>query len=216
MVTTHIFRAVGSYTVSLTVTDQRATSNTISKAVVIVAPTNPTATFTFSPATPGINQTIFFNASASRPAADRTLVSYNWDFGKGQTATGVTTSKLFTEATTYVVTLKVTDDVGAFATTSSNVTVTNSGVNLQAILTASPTAGVTTATSVNFDGSASTAGAAPITNYTFIWGDGTSNQSGTSSSGAHQFTKAGTYLIRLTVTDAEGRTATTTISVTVG
>ena len=51
--------------------------------------------------------------------------------------------------------------------------------------------------------------------YDWNWGDGTA---ATSNGGAllnHTFTVAGTYVVRLTVTDSTGATATTTVNVPV-
>ena len=52
------------------------------------AGTPPTAAFTTSPANPGVNQDVFFNATGSVPAAGRTITSYDWSFGDGSTGTG--------------------------------------------------------------------------------------------------------------------------------
>ena len=57
---------------------------------------------------------------------------------------------------------------------------------------------------VRFDGSASTAGlGAVITGYLWDFGDGTS---GTGATPTHQYSAVGNYLVRLTVTDNQGRT----------
>ncbi len=67
---------------------------------------------------------MFFNASGSRPATGRTIVRYEWDFGKGTTGSGVTTSHIYDAVGTYTVTLTVTDDVGTVSTVSKPVAVT--------------------------------------------------------------------------------------------
>jgi PKD repeat protein len=120
---THQFRSTGNYQVRLTVTDARGASSSAALPITVGEATPPTATFTFSPSSPGVGQIIFFNAEASRPAPGRRLVSYNWDFGSGRTGSGVTTSKGYNTAGTYVVTLTVEDDAGALATVTQSVTV---------------------------------------------------------------------------------------------
>ena len=77
---------------------------------------------------PAVGQTIFFNAEASRAAAGRRIVSYDWDFGTGRTASGVTTSKSYSTPGTYTVTLTVTDDAGEKATTANTVTIGTTGL----------------------------------------------------------------------------------------
>ncbi len=209
--TTHDYRTPGSFVAVLTVTDSRGAQATTAKTVTVSASTPPTASFTTSPTNPGTNQPIFFNASASRAATGRTIVSYNWDFGKGTTGSGVTTTKSYETAGTYIITLKVTDDAGAFATATQTITVGAASSNPTAVLTFSPTAPARN-TSVFFDGSGSRPATTAITEYRFIWGDGTETV-GTSANATHVYSVAGTYVVRLTVTDSEGRQGTISLNV---
>jgi PKD repeat protein len=214
-VTTHQYRTVATFAASLTVTDARGATAVKTTGITVAVGTPPTTVdFTMSPSNPGVNQTIFFNASASRAATGRTLVSYDWDFGKGTSGTGVTVTKTYAEPGTYTITLKVTDDAAAFASTTKTLVVGSDASKPTARLTSSPAA-PTTATTVFFDGSASTPASAPIVSYQFTWGDNTTDTTGTSATATHRFTVAGVYVVRLTVTDSEGRTGTITINVTV-
>jgi PKD repeat protein len=83
----------------------------------------PTAQFTFSPATPAVGESITFDASASHAASGRQIVSYEWDFGDGNTDTGVITVYAYAAPGSYTVTLTVTDDKGATASARQTVTV---------------------------------------------------------------------------------------------
>lgn len=69
---------------------------------------------------------------------------------------------------------------------------------------------------VTLDASASTAGNAPITSYTFDFGDGTTAGPQAAAQATHTYTSAGTYTATVTVTDSDGLTSTATQSVTVG
>lgn len=76
----------------------------------------PIASFTFAPASAGEQTT--FDASGSHDP-DGSIVSYSWSFG----ATGVKASHSYEASGTYPVTLTVTDNKGAVATTTQTVTV---------------------------------------------------------------------------------------------
>lgn len=124
MIASHQYRTVGTYQVTLTVSDDKGVQATTTKLITVKAGTPPTSMdFTFSPTSPNPNQQVFFNASAVRPAAGRTLVSYEWAFGDGTTGVGITESHIYQAVGSYVVTLKVTDDAGAFSTTTKTVAV---------------------------------------------------------------------------------------------
>jgi PKD repeat protein len=120
---THQYRQVNAFGVTLTVTDARGAQATVVKPVPVGAAAPPTPAFTFSPSAPEPGDTIFFNASTSLAAQGRVLVDYFWDFGDGTTANGVSVSKVYAAEGDYVVTLKVTDDAGAFAVITGGVTV---------------------------------------------------------------------------------------------
>ena len=81
------------------------------------------AIFTVSPLAPSAGQNVFFNGSDS--TSDSGITLYAWDFGDGTTASGVAVTKVFSAASTYVVRLSVTALLdGTIATTTENVTVT--------------------------------------------------------------------------------------------
>lgn len=120
----HIYRSVGTFQVTLTVTDSRGAQASTVQGVPVAEPAEPTAVeFDFSPTDPAPNQIVFFNASASKAAPGRTLVSFEWNFGDGKFGTGQLESHQFEIAGTYKVTLTVTDDVGASGQTTQEVTV---------------------------------------------------------------------------------------------
>ena len=123
VVVTHQYRSVTTFPVSLTVTDARGAQATAIQAVTVGAGAPPSVEFTFSPDPPVTNRAIFFNASESTAAPGRVLVEYYWDFGDGNSASGVAVSKTYATAGTYVVTLKVTDDAGTFTVSSQSITV---------------------------------------------------------------------------------------------
>jgi PKD repeat protein len=208
----HRFPA-GTYAVTLTIRDAAGRAVSTTQTVVVKAGSNPTAAFTTSPAGPLPGQAVFFNASASLASGNRNIIDYQWTFGDGASGGGVTVSHAFAAVGAYTVTLTVVDDAGRTGTASQSVTVGATGPGAPvAKFTYSPTAPTHLATTVVFNGSDSTS-ASPIESYVWDFGDYTGPAYGVSV--PHQFAAAGTYVVRLTITDGAGRTATTTQSVTV-
>ena len=115
----HTYAAGGTYTVTLTVTDNGAATGQTVGTVTVVAPNAPPVT-SFTSACSAL--TCNFNASGSSDP-DGTITSYAWTFGDGTTGSGATASHTYTAGGTYTVTLTVTDNGAATGTTSQGVTV---------------------------------------------------------------------------------------------
>lgn len=217
-VASHQFREVGTYTVTLTVTDSAGRKGSRSRSVSVGSSGLPTASFVFSPASPGIGEDIAFNASASRAVAPRTIVKYDWDFGTGRTASGMVVFKRYDTPGTFNVTLTVTDDAGNKATSSQSVTVgTASPGGLSANFNFSPTTPVA-GTTVTFDASVSTAPTGVIAKYEWDFGDAAQvprPRVTTDPRTTYAFATAGTYRVTLRITDSLNRTATRTLDVSV-
>jgi PKD repeat protein len=114
----HRYAADGSYTVTLTVTDNG--NLTAQTAHVVTAALNKWPVASFTSACTGFTCT--FNASGSSDP-DGTIRSYGWTFGDGATGAGVTASHTYAAGGSYTVTLTVTDNGGATSTQAHSVTV---------------------------------------------------------------------------------------------
>ncbi|MDQ3786226.1 MAG: PKD domain-containing protein [Actinomycetota bacterium] len=156
-------------------------------------PGNPTASFTAD--CPSLSCT--FDASGSTDP-DGTISSYAWDFGDGQTGTGVRPSHTYAAAGTYTVKLTVTDDDGKTGTTSKQVQAgTPSGGAPRAAFTV-----FCQWAACSFDGTGSTDPDGDITSYAWNFGDG---QTGTGATTTHTYpNRQTTYTAQLTVTDRAG------------
>jgi PKD repeat protein len=84
----------------------------------------PTASFTATPPLGQVPLDVAFDASASSDP-DGSIASYSWNFGDNTSGSGVTAAHAYTTAGAFTVTLTVTDNRGARATTTRNVTVTS-------------------------------------------------------------------------------------------
>jgi PKD repeat protein len=178
----------------------------------------PVAAFTMSPANPALLQAVTFDASATTDEGVACMgCTYGWDFGDGGTGSGVTELHQYTMGGTFTVVLTVRDSRGAVATAAKTFSI-NAPTSPVAVLTFSP-AGVderAAGSTVFFDGGSSTVGAGGrIDSYTWIWNDGTPSTMTQSPQTTHIFTAPGSYVVRLTVTDNFGRTATTTVTITI-
>jgi PKD repeat protein len=213
----HAFSAPGTFTVRLTVTDPTGRLASTSQAVGVGSATLPTAAFTYSPTAPGVSQDIFFTAAASTAAPGRRIAFYEWDFGSGRTAEGVTAVKRYDTAGTYIVTLKVTDDIGSSSTATQSVSVATSPTSgILASLTFSPTA-PKAGQSIQFNASGSRGEqGAQVAEYRFNFGvPGVPEVVGTSPIVAYTYATQGSYLVTLTIRDSSGKTATTTVPVSI-
>ncbi|WP_313408297.1 PKD domain-containing protein [Aeromicrobium sp.] len=159
----------------------------------------PTASFTSA----ANGASVAFDASGSSDP-DGSIASYAWNFGDGETGTGVSPTHVYDESGTYVVTLTVTDDANATATTTRMVNV--------AVPNQAPQAGFThevdglavafTSTSGDPDGS--------IASYDWDFGDGTTS---TQANPSHTYANGAVRTVSLTVTDDGGLSNTVTRTV---
>ncbi|UQX89356.1 PKD domain-containing protein [Jatrophihabitans telluris] len=202
--TSHSYATTGTYTVTLVVTDNDGGTATVSHSIVITGNQAPTPAFTSS--TNGLAAS--FNGTGSSDA-DGTIATYDWDFGDGSAhGSVVSPSHTYAAGGTYTVVLTVTDNDGTAASVSHQVTVTAPNVPPTASFTATPTN-----LSVALDGTASTDTDGTIASYDWDFGDNSTH--GTGSTVSHTYVNAGTYTVKLTVTDDKGAATSTTKSVTV-
>lgn len=159
---------------------------------------------------PAISQLTVSLSGSESSDSDGSVASYRWDFGDGANTTGATVSHTYATDGTYIVTLTVTDDDGATASTTRQVTVTADPPNQ------SPASVIATPSIVDRTVTLSSAGSSDpdgtITAYSWDFGDSTT---GMGTSTTHAYAADGTYTVRLTVTDDDGATDEVTRDVTV-
>jgi PKD repeat protein len=122
----HEYRAAGRYKVVLTVRDaHERVIGKIARFVTIRRPTieGPNAYFSFQPHSPAAGKPVLFDAGSSYdPRAS--ITGYEWSFGDGLIAHGVTASHSFAQPRVYRVALTVTDTDGQHNTLVRMVAVT--------------------------------------------------------------------------------------------
>ncbi len=118
----HLYTTAGTYTVTLTVTDNRGATAAVTGTITVTNPPpniTPHASFTVS--------VTYHTAALASTSSDEdgTVASYAWDFGDGTTGTGPTPQHTYATAGAYTVSLTVTDNGGATATAIGTATITD-------------------------------------------------------------------------------------------
>jgi PKD repeat protein len=107
----HTYAEPGTYTVTLEVTDRADASNSTTEEVTVTAPTEnvaPTAEFAFS----CLSLDCSFDTNSTDPnVSTGDVLTYEWDFGDGNTSTEINPTHSYdvTAADTFTVTLTATD-----------------------------------------------------------------------------------------------------------
>jgi len=222
---THVFTAAGTYTVTLTVTEDSGQKGTTSTPVTVAAAGSGslTAEFSISPTNPVSGQLVTFNANLSSPQAS--IASYDWDFGDGTVVNNRTCNPIGSDQGCFIINhtyftptgniynirLTVHDNTGRVATVVHSLPVL-AGTDPVASFTISQSP-TTVGTLLTFDGALSTVGGGKtIVRYTWDFGDGSPivSTNAPATTTTHSYAVTGTYVIRLTVTDSAGLTGSTT------
>ena len=203
----------GSFTVTLTVTDDRgASSQPVTTTVTVNVGQQPPTASPGGPYAGTINQQVAFDGTGSSDP-DGSVVSYAWRFGDGNSGTGPTPTHIYTTGGAFTVTLTVTDNDNLTGTSTTTANITDgSGVQPPVANAGGPYAG-NTGIGIQLDGSGSADPDGTIAAYDWDFGDGSR------ASGArpmHAYAAAGLYTVTLVVTDNVGQqgTASTTADVT--
>jgi PKD repeat protein len=131
---THTYAAGGSFTVTLTVINNNGAAGSRIQTIT----TYPVAAFTSS--CNGL--TCSFDGSVSQG----NVRSYAWTYGDGSSGTGMAVSHTYGTGGDYVVTSTVTNDRGATATASQNITLNSPPLNSPPVVSFTSTCSALTCT----------------------------------------------------------------------
>jgi len=177
----HTYTLVGSYNVTLVVTNASGCQKSLTKVNYITLVDPPVANFTSpNPTACGAPATISFTNSSTN------ATSYLWDFGDNTTSNQASPSHTYTAPGTYTVTLIATNAAGCTDTLVRPLYV--SIVDVHSAFTPSTTS-VCVGVSVSFTNNSTGA-----TSYNWNFGDNTTS---TATNPSHSYSTAGTYTVRL-------------------
>jgi PKD repeat protein len=188
----HTYQSTGTYTITLTVTDNDGTTGTVQHSVTVTGDIAPTAAFTIS----CTRITCSFDGTGSNDP-DGSIVSYQWDFGDASTGTGATATHTYAAAGSYTVRLTVTDNGNATGTVT-NVAQPTPDQPPVAAFTSSCNQRV-----CSVDGTGSSDPDGSVASYAWTFGDG---GTATGATASHTYAAPGSYTVTLTVTDDNGVT----------
>ncbi|MEM9490371.1 MAG: PKD domain-containing protein, partial [Myxococcota bacterium] len=191
----HTYAGSGTYTVSLTATDNDGITATVSQDVLIPEP--PVALFGYT--VMGLTANFTDN---SVDQAD-SLTNWDWDFGDGTTSTEQNPSHTYAVGDAYNVTLTVTNAAG-----STDVQAVVVAVNAPPMAAFEFTADTLTVSFID----QSTDADGVILDRTWDFGDGATS---TALSPTHTYAADGTYTVTLTIGDNSNNVSTATMDITV-
>lgn len=127
---THRYPNGGTFDVTLTITDARGVSGTVTKTITVEGPPAapppgddpPVAAFTVNKTTSSVGETLQFTDQSTDP--DGTVEKWAWNFGDGGTSAVKNPTHAFMAAGVFTVSLIATDDLGAASVQSASTTIT--------------------------------------------------------------------------------------------
>jgi len=197
---THEYQKKGSFEISLRVTDDNGEYDTDNIKVTInnLSPFTLISTDNFDA---DEDEELIFNASGSYDQ-DGSIIEYYWEFGDGESGTGMTVAHTYTESGLYRVVLTTTDNDKAIGRDSVLVEINN----ILPVANAGLDIEVTEGEKVRFDGSNSTDTLSDLSILEYYWDFG-DNSTGIGKITYHTYLKEGIYTVMLKVTDDDNESA---------
>lgn len=198
---THTYVTGGTFTVTLTVTDNDNLTDAATATVNVTdgSGMQPPVADVGGPYAGTTGFAIPFDGSKSADP-DGAIVSYDWTFGDGGSASGSQPLHAYAAAGTYTVTLTVTDDSGRTGSASTTARVTDP-VNQAPTARAGGPYSAQPGVPISFDGTGSTDPDGNILTWEWDFGDGSA---GSGAAPTHAYATAGDYTVTLVVTDDSG------------
>ena len=200
---THIYQSPGTYTVSLTVTDENDSTDTEIKTdyITVISTTNPTANFVADTTSGYAPLTVNFTDQSIQGTG--AIIEWKWYFGDSDSSSVQSPTHIYQSPGTYTVSLTVTDENDSTDTEIKIDYITVDPIPPTANFVADTTSGYAPLT-VNFTDQ-STQGTGAIIEWKWYFGDGDSSSV---QNPTYIYQIPGTYTVSLTVIDEYNSTDT--------
>jgi PKD repeat protein len=199
-----VFNLMGTYTVTLRVTDSLGETST-DTLTVTVQNREPTVSFNHTPLEPTVFETIQFRDNSTDP--DGNVTAWAWDFGDGTTSTQENPTHKYEDRGSYTVTLTITDNDGGTGVTTRGITTEN--LEPRARFRAPSTANV--GDGIRFVDESTDPEGGPLS-YLWNFGDGSTS---TAKNPIHEYDTPEAVIVTLLITDDEGATNTATLTIVI-
>ncbi len=199
----------GDFKVKLQVTDDEGATDSVTKTVEVHKVNRPPQSdFTYEPSEVAPSETVHFRSQASD--TDGYISDWSWEFGDGSTSSRRSPDHQYEESGTYQVKLTVTDQNGAEDVATREIVIRST--KPQAEFTVSPN-DPKVGEKIVLDASGSSDPDGRIVKYSWDTGDGKGDRSGKTISCT--FNSTGVFEVKLTVTDDDGNSSSTSREVSV-
>jgi PKD repeat protein/uncharacterized membrane protein len=213
---THVYDAIGTYTVTLTVSD--TAGHVVSDTLQVTVVAEEIFAVDAGPDREADEGSPLTFSGVITDTAGHEPYTIEWEFGDGNTAAGsLTPSHTYADNGVYTVTLTVTNSENQVAADSLVVTVHNVAPTVTAVADQTITVNETLSGIL-----ATFTDPGVLDTHTAVidWGDGTVtagvvDQDAGTVSGAHTYTAVGVYMVTVTVTDNDGDAGSGSLQVTV-
>jgi PKD repeat protein len=192
-VQTHTYAALGTYTITLNVTDDHGLSAQASQGFAVQADA-PTVDFHVQEGKLFKGNVLAFTDATT--SISGTPVAWSWDFGDGATSTEQNPRHAFAHAGAHAVRLNVTDDHGLSAQGTRSIHVEAAPSIVLAVRQAGLTLVLDASNSTDEDGN--------ITDYDVLWGDGRETHGRVAT---HDYVTPGAQTFTVQLTDNDGNIA---------
>lgn len=177
--------------------------------IAVESNTKPPTAVVDGPYTSDEGASVVMSAAGSTDPDPGDVLTYHWSFGDGTTGSSATVSHTYAQNGSYTITLTVTDRLGLVSTAPTSAKVANVPPT---ITTFTGATSIISGTTLTVTGRFTDPGVndAPWS-YGVVWGDGSPTMGIVMAqsdvlSASHTYLRAGTYTVRLTVTDKDSGT----------